>query len=136
MVLIPKRNGKFRGIGLAKVLWKAFPRVINRRIGAAVQLHDTMHGFRTGRGAGIASLKNKLPHKLTKIREEVLYKVFLDLHKAYDALNRESCMDILLVYGVGPRMKIILGHYWDHLSMVARAGSYYGTPFKVNRGIT
>ena len=104
VVLIPKRNGKFRGIGLAKVLWKAFPRVINRRIGAAVQLHDTMHGFRTGRGAGIASLKNKLPHKLTKIREEVLYKVFLDLHKAYDALNRESCMDIILVYGVGPRM--------------------------------
>ena len=104
VVIIPKRNGKFRGIGLAKVLWKAFPRVINRRIGAAVQFHDMMHGFRTGRGAGIASLKNKLPHKLTKIREEVLYKVFLDLHKAYDALNRESCMDIILVYGVGPRM--------------------------------
>ena len=34
--------------------------------------------------------------------EEVLYEIFLDLHKAYDALDRNRCLDILAAYGVGP----------------------------------
>ena len=43
-----------------------------------------------------------------KIREEVLYEVFLDLQKAYDAISREMCMYILVGYGVGSRMERIL----------------------------
>ena len=42
-------------------------------------------------------------------------------------------MDILVRYGVKPQMKRILQHYWDHLSMVDRAGRYYGTPLKVHQ---
>ena len=29
------------------------------------------------------------------MREEVLYVIFLDLHKAYDALDRSRCLEIL-----------------------------------------
>ena len=28
--------------------------------------------------------------------------IFLDLHKAYDVLDRSGCLDILEGYGVGP----------------------------------
>ena len=36
------------------------------------------------------------------MREEVLYVIFLNLTKAYDALDRSRCLDILEGYGVGP----------------------------------
>ena len=37
------------------------------------------------------------------MREEVLYKVFLDLRKAYDELEWEIRMEIIVGYGVGLR---------------------------------
>ena len=37
------------------------------------------------------------------MREEVLYMIFLDLYKSYDALERYRFLDILEGYGVGPR---------------------------------
>ena len=52
MVLIPKGDWGFRGISIIKVLCKALPGVINRRIGVAIQFHDVMHGFREDRGGG------------------------------------------------------------------------------------
>ena len=122
VVLIPKGNGGFRGNGILEVLWKALLRVINRRIRAAVKFHGVLHGFWVGWGMGTASLETKLLQQLTDMREEVLYKVFLNLRKAYDELDRERCMEILVGYGVGPRTERILRQYWDHLSMVARAG--------------
>ena len=30
-----------------------------------------------------------------------MYVIFLDLHKVYDALERDRCLDILEGYGVG-----------------------------------
>ena len=99
-------------------------------IGTVVQFHCLFCGFREGQGTGTASLEAKFLRQLTSEREEVLYFFFLDLHKSYDALDRERYMEILVEYGFGPRMEIILWYYWDHISMVARSGDYYGTPFK------
>ena len=45
VVLIPKWKGDFWGIGLVEVLWKAIVILINRRLTAAVSLHETLHGF-------------------------------------------------------------------------------------------
>ena len=87
-------------------------------------------------GTGTASLDAKLIQKLTKIREEVVYEVFIKIRKAYDALDRERCLEILMGYGVSPQIKKIIRHYWNHLSMVARSGCYYGTPFKGHQGVT
>ena len=39
---------------------------------------------------------------LAALREEILYRIFLDLHKAYHALDRSRCLEILGGYGVGP----------------------------------
>ena len=67
--------------------------------------------------------------------EEFLYVIFLDLHKAYEALDRSRCLEILEGYGVGPRSRRILQSYWRRLRMVARAGGYYGTTFQGVRGV-
>ena len=61
--------------------------------------------------------------------------IFLDLHKAYDALDRSRCLEILERYGVGPRARKILQTYWRRLKMVARSGRYYETAFKGERGV-
>ena len=60
--------------------------------------------------------------------------IFLDLQKAYDALDRSRCLEILEGYVIGPRDRNLLRNYWHRLSMVARAGSYYGTAFLGERG--
>ena len=70
------------------------------------------------------------------MREEVLYVIVLDLHKAYDALDRSRCLEILEGYGVGPRDRRLLKAYWEKMTMVARVGGYYGYAFKGSRGVT
>ena len=96
--------------------------MINWRIRAAARFHDVLHGFQVGQVTRTTSLKSKLLHQLVVMREEVLYKVFLDLQKAYETLDQYRCMDILVGYGVDLRMERILKDYWDHLPIVARAG--------------
>ena len=52
----------------------------------------------------------------------MIYAIFLDLHKAYDALDRSRCLYILERYGVGPRALSLLHRYLERLQMVAQAG--------------
>ena len=108
VVITTKVNGEFRGIGLVEVLWKSLLRVVNWQIGAEVKFHYMIHIFRVNLGTGSAYLKAKLLHQLTPMREEVLYKVFLGIRKACDALDRERCMDILVGYRVGLQTERIL----------------------------
>ena len=70
------------------------------------------------------------------MREEVLYVIFLDLHKAYDALDRSRCLEILERYGVGPRSWRLLRTYWGKMTIVVREGGYYGDAFKGAQGVT
>ena len=53
------------GIGLVKVLLKTMSSPINCKIGAAVRYHDTLHGFRSGRGVRTTSLQAKLLQQIT-----------------------------------------------------------------------
>ena len=53
------------------------------------------HKYVPGRGTGTATLEAKLLQQLAAMREEVLYVIFLDLTKAYDALDRSRCLGIL-----------------------------------------
>ena len=62
--------------------------------------------------------------------------IFLDLTKAYDDLDRSRSLEILEGYGVVKRVRRLLRVYWNTSTMVARAGGYYGTGFKGERGVT
>ena len=97
--MIPKGKGEFRGIGLVEVIWKLLTLILHRRL-AAINLHDILHGFREGRGTGTATLEAKLLQQLAAMREEVLYMIFLDLTKAYDALDRSRTLEILKGYSM------------------------------------
>ena len=68
--------------------------------------------------------------------EEVLYKVFLEIQKAYNALDKKLSLEILVWYGIGTRTKRFLWLYWEHLLMVAWVGRYYGVQFKGRQGVT
>ena len=122
VVLILKGGQEYRGIGLVEVMWKVVAAILNRRLTASITYHDFLHGFRAGRGTGTATLKAKLLQQLVALREEVLYMIFLDMHKAYDALDRSRCLEILEGYGVGPRARRLLRAYWGEITMVAREG--------------
>ena len=73
--------------------------------------HRPRGGDVEGRGTGTATLEAKLLQQLAAMREEVLYVIFLDLTKAYDALDRSRCLDILEDYGVGPSARRVLQNY-------------------------
>ena len=130
MFLIPKGRGYYRGIGLVEVVWKVVAVILNCQFIASITYHDFLQGFREGCGIGTATLKAKLLQKLAAMKEEVLYVIFLYLHKAYDALDRYRCLVILEGYGMGPKSRRILRSYWYRLWMVVRAGEYHGAAFQ------
>ena len=62
--------------------------ILNCRFTASITYHDFLHGFWAGRGTGTPTLEAKLLQQLAALREEVLYVIFLDLHRAYYDLDR------------------------------------------------
>ena len=76
-------------------MWKVVATILNSRFTVSITFHDFLHIFRACCGTGIATLESKLLQQLAALREEVLYVIFLDLCKVYDALDRSRCLDIL-----------------------------------------
>ena len=110
--------------------------ILNCRFTASITYHDFLHGFWAGRGTGTATLEAKVLQQLAALREEVFYVIFSYLHKAYDALDRSRCLELLEGYGIGPWARKLLKNYWHRLNMVARAGGYYMKYFWGERGVT
>ena len=129
VVLIPKGGGDYFSIGLVEVICKALAVILNRHFNPSITYHDSLHGFRMGCGTGTATLKVKLFQKFLALREAVLHAIFLELHKAYDALDKSRCLVILEVYGMSTRALRLLQRYWERLEIVAQAGGYYRAPF-------
>ena len=136
VVLIPKgTSGDFRGIGLLEVVWKLLERVLDARL-SEIDLHDYLHGFRAKRGCGTGIMEAKLLQQLA-FREQVpMYGIFLDLRKAFDAMDRGRCLEILGDAGVGPCALRLIESFWKNELLVCRASGYYGRVFQSERGVT
>ena len=67
--------------------------------------------------------------------EVVLFEVFMDLWKSCGNLYRNMDLDLLALYMFGPRTVQLLFMYWYHLTMVAKAGRYFGHPSKRSQGV-
>ena len=135
IVLLPKGNGDYRGIGLLEPLWKCVEILMDTRL-HVIEFHDCLHGFLTGRGTGTATTEVKLAQQLAYLEQQPLFGIFIDLKKAYDAMDRERCLEIMVAYGVGPNLIRLLRFFWDNAELVCRAGGCFGTPFKSYRGVT
>ena len=61
---------------------------------------------------------------------------YVDLKKAYDALDWERTLKILAAYGVGPKLLALQKHFWETATLVCRAGGNYGEMFGAKRGVT
>ena len=85
---------------------------------------------------GTTNLKANLLHQVIATRETVLHTIFLDIHKEYDALDRELCLYVQAGYGVGHRTIHILQTYWARTQMTAKAGGHYGPNFQSHHGVT
>ena len=85
---------------------------------------------------GTAVIEAKLAQQLSYLELWPFYGVFLDLKKAFDAMDREKCILLLEGQGVGPRMIWLILNYWRDAIMVCRAMGNYGQPFKAGRGVT
>jgi hypothetical protein len=81
-------------------------------------------------------IEAKLTQQLAHIKQTPFYGVFIDLKKAFDAMDRECCLLILEGHGAGPNMRRLIRHFWDEATNVCRALGNYGAPFKAGRGVT
>ncbi len=109
-VLVPKGGGAYRGIGLLEPIWKVIERVMDRRLEAIV-LHDSLHGCRNQRGTGTAVIEAKLTQQLAHIEQTPFYGVFVDLTKAFYAMDWERCLQLLGEYRAGPKMRRLIRHF-------------------------
>ena len=92
---------------MLEVVWKFIKRVVDERL-SKIELHDALHGFRAKRGCGTGIMEAKLVQQLAYREQCPLFGIFLDLRKAYDAMDRGRCLDILRDAGVGPTWSCVL----------------------------
>ncbi len=111
VVLIPKGGGDYCGIGLLEPIRKCIECVVDHRLDA-IKLHDSLHGCRSNRGTGTTIIEAKLALQLLHFELKPFYGVFLDLWKAFDAMDRERCIMLLKGYGAGPWMIRLICGYW------------------------
>ena len=126
VVLIPKGNsGDYRGIGLMEPIWKVIEGCIERRL-RILPCHETLHGGIRGKGTGTAIMELKLAQQLAYIEQTPLYSIFVDLRKAFDAMDRGRPLAILEARGVGRKTRRLVRTIWELAEMACRAGGRCG----------
>jgi hypothetical protein len=58
-------------------------------------------------------IKAKLAQQLAHLEQMSFFGVFIDLKKAFDAMDQGRCLEILALHGVGPNMLHLIRNFWD-----------------------
>jgi hypothetical protein len=124
-VLIPKGGGEYRGIGLLEPIWKVLKKVMDLRLEAIVY-HDSLHGCLALQGTGTGIIEAKLVQQLAYLEQMPFFGFFIDLRKAFDAIDCGCCLEILGLHGVGPKMLHLIRNFWDSATNVCQAKGNYG----------
>ena len=63
--------------------------------------------------------------------------IFLDLRKAYDAMDQDRCLKIPHGVGVGEKTIRLIARFWKERRLCCRrAAGFYGRFFKAQRGVS
>ena len=117
-----------------QVVWKLIKRVVDERL-SQIELHGALHEFRAKCGCRTGIMEAKLVQQLAYREQCPLFGVFLDLQKAYDAMDRWCGLDILRNAGVGSKAVRVPKAFWDRTELACRASGYYGRTFKAWRRV-
>ena len=133
---IPKEKGEYRGIGLVGVAWKVCSSVVNFRLNQGVVLHSALNRFIEGRVMGTATLESKMAQQLAVLPHNTLFQVFLDIHRTYNSLDRDLCLEVLNGYGMRPNLTRLLKPYWERQRIAPKDSKFLGKEFRMGRGLT
>ena len=84
----------------------------------------------------MAIMDVKLVQQLAYLEQVPFYGNFIDLRKAYDAMDRGRCLQILKDRGVGKKTRRVISQFWVGAELVCKAGGSYDRPFKALCGVT
>jgi hypothetical protein len=85
-MLLPKGGEDYRGIGLLDPMWKVVEKIMVAQM-SCLELHDCLHGGLPHQDMGTAIMEVKLYQQLAWVDQAPLYQIYLDLKKAYEALD-------------------------------------------------
>jgi hypothetical protein len=74
-------------------------------------------------GTGI--IEAKLAQQLVHFKQMPFYGIFIDLQKAFDAMDWGCCLEILALHGVGLQMMHLIRNFWDTAANICRAKGNY-----------
>lgn len=136
LVILPKPGGGVRGIGLLEPLWKVISSIIDFRIKTTVQWDSNLHGFLPNRSTGTAIADTKLRSDLATAQNLPYHRIYIDLTKAYDCVDRTILLQLLEAYGVGPRIRSVLQTQWTAQQFITKQSGFYGPIVPTSRGVT
>jgi len=108
IVLIRKgKSGDSRGIGLKQPMWKIIEGIMERRL-QKLGLHESLHGGLKSKGTSTVIMEMRLAQGLAQLKQVPMWATFINLRKAFDAMDRERLLEILEDQGVGPNLQRLI----------------------------
>ncbi len=102
----------------------------------AIILHDSLHGCLALQSTGTGIIEAKLAQQFAHFEQTPFFGIFIDLQKAFDAMDCGLCLEIPALHGVGTKILCFIRNFWDSATNVCRAKGNYGQPFKAGHGVT
>ncbi len=99
-------------------------------------MYDSLHECLARQGTGTGIIEAKLAPQLAQLEQTPFFGIFINLQKAFDAMDWGCCLEILALHGIGPQMKCLIRNFWDTAINVCRAKGNCGWPIKAGRGVT
>ncbi|KAK2724477.1 hypothetical protein QYM36_001096 [Artemia franciscana] len=135
----PKAHENYRLIALVPALSKILEKILDTRLSNWLNTNNLIHeeqgGFRTGYGTtdSVFILK-ALIDKYGK-GKTCLYVGFLDLHKAFDSVDRESLKDAMLNIGLPHSFVRLIVSMYTCVSGIIQVGNRFSKLFDIKRGV-
>ena len=87
-----------------EAIWKIIIITIDWCLEDSIEFHDVLHGYRERRNTVPVTLEVKILQNIAGMCQAVLYKIYFDMHKMYNALDWGCALAILEGYRMVPQV--------------------------------